>query len=168
MTLPPATIIIRHRKENLKKCSLRGLENRADLHFFSYPFSPPSFPPSDLSHYVLLSFDGPLLSPQDSSKGLYLLDGTWRYTAQMAKQLPLPFEKRSLPPIHTAYPRCQSDFCTNPERGLATVEALFISLLILGRKTEGILDHYYWKKSFLEKNYSYISLLESKLCNLTF
>jgi pre-rRNA-processing protein TSR3 len=31
------TIILRHKKENLKKCSLRGLEPREDLRFFTYP-----------------------------------------------------------------------------------------------------------------------------------
>ena len=34
--LPP-TIIFRHRKENLKKCSLRFIEKRADCIFYSYP-----------------------------------------------------------------------------------------------------------------------------------
>jgi pre-rRNA-processing protein TSR3 len=31
------TIILRHARENLKKCSLKGLEKRSDFRFFTYP-----------------------------------------------------------------------------------------------------------------------------------
>ena len=48
-------------------------------------------------------------------------------------------------------PRKQTE-CTDPERGLASVEALFIAYHILGYETEGLLDHYYWKKEFLRLN----------------
>ncbi len=140
----PPTIILRHRKENLKKCSLRGLEERADCRFFSYPCR--TLP--DLSRYVLLSLDAPPLSSEDAENGLLLIDGTWRYAAVMEKIIPLSLPRRSIPSGYlTAYPRCQED-----DRGLASVEALFIAYRILGRPADELLDHYYWKKAFLEKN----------------
>ena len=150
------TIILRHQRENLKKCSLRGLESRKDLLFFTYPKD--ALP--DLSNYVMLSFDGPQLTPDDRDKGIVLLDGTWRYAEKMLKNTPglssLP--RRSLPTeIQTAYPRKQDD-CTEPARGLASVEALYAAYLLMGRDTTGLLDYYHWKEFFLTKNLSSGSL----------
>lgn len=148
-TFPP-TIILRHRKENLKKCSLRGLESREDLHFFTYPRDPlPS-----LKGYFLLTLDAPPLSKSDADLGLFLIDGTWRHVQTMFRQLSQPhfFECRSIPhEFVTAYPRRQDD-CPDPARGLASVEALFVAYQILERPLEGLLDQYYWKESFLKKN----------------
>jgi pre-rRNA-processing protein TSR3 len=146
----PPTIILRHRKENLKKCSLRSLEKRTDMQFFTYPQAKPP----RLTGYLLLTRDAPPLSKEDAALGLFLIDGTWRHATTMLKQLPLPhlFQKRSLPShFQTAYPRTQQD-CPDPTRGLASIEALFLAYSILGRETEGLLDHYYWCESFLRKN----------------
>jgi pre-rRNA-processing protein TSR3 len=91
-----------------------------------------------------------LLSSEDADRGLLLLDGTWRLAARME-----PFyshvEVRSLPLIHTAYPR-KSEVFADPSEGLATIEALYAALKILGRETTGLLDHYYWQQQFLERN----------------
>ena len=197
----PPTVILRHRKENLKKCSLRGLEERPDIHFFTYPkdilhggdslrfgrresSANPSFeegavwnntaPSSgeglagfdvaktqrittvqytlpDLSSYFLLTLDAPPLTKADCELGIFLIDGTWRYAELMQRQLPHPhlFQRRSLPPgFCTAYPRRQED-CPEPSNGLASVEALFLAYSLLGRSTDGILDHFYWKEKFL-------------------
>lgn len=144
----PKTLILRHKKENLKKCSLRGLEGREDCLFLKYPFE--SLPPLD--GYVMLVMEGaPLLSLEDREKGLLLLDSTWRYLPKMMKAVDnnALLEKRVLPShFQTAYPRTQED-CVDPARGLSTLEALFISYKILGRSTEGLLDHYHWKDQFL-------------------
>lgn len=150
MFLFPPTIILRHRKENLKKCSLRGLETRDDCRFFTYPQS--TLP--NLEGYVLLTLNAPLLTAADRDLGIFLIDGTWRYADLMYRTLTKPhlFQSRSLPPdFQTAYPRRQLD-CQDPERGLASVEALFIAYKLLGRQTDGLLDHYHWKDLFLEKN----------------
>lgn len=150
MFLFPPTIILRHRKENLKKCSLRGLEDRSDIHFLTYPKQ--AFPP--LTNYFLLTFDGPLLSKDDQDLGIFLIDGTWKYAELMQRQIPKPhlFQTRSLPKhFQTAYPRRQED-CPEPTRGLASIEALFLSYHILERPTVGLLDNYYWKDEFLKKN----------------
>ena len=142
------TIILRHRKENLRKCSLRGLENREDLHFLTYPDDP--LP--ELTGYVVLALGAPPLTEQDSSLGLFLVDATWRYASKMMKHLPDHLEKRSIPPhFRTVYPRFQT-CCSDPDRGLASVEALYIAHSITGKNREGLLDNYYWKESFLQKN----------------
>jgi pre-rRNA-processing protein TSR3 len=144
MPLFPPTLILRHRKENLKKCSLRGLETRPDCAFFTYPGA---YLP-DLSRYVLLSVDAPPLSPEDAHQGLLLIDSTWRYAKVMHKTLPPSLPCRSIPlGYQTAYPRCQED-----DRGLASVEALFLAYQLLGRSTDGLLDGYYWKDPFLKNN----------------
>ncbi len=151
MFLFPPTIILRHRKENLKKCSLRGLESRKDFFFYTYPKD--TLPP--MQNYFLLSFEGPELTEKDEDLGIFLIDGTWNYAARMQRQIPSPhlFQKRSLPAhFQTAYPRRQED-CPEPTRGLASLEALFIAYHVLKRPTEGLLDNYHWKEDFLKKNH---------------
>lgn len=162
MFLFPPTFILRHRKENLKKCSLRGLENRNDILFFTYPKDTLQVTLKDtlqdtlldLSQYILLTIDAPPLSAKDQASGLFLIDGTWKYAEKIYSQLPKPhlFQKRSIPhAYHTAYPRRQEG-CCDPTRGLASIEALYIAYTILGRDTEGLLNNYHWKHLFLTKN----------------
>lgn len=144
------TIILRHKRENIKKCSLQGLEKRDDFLFFTYPHH--SLP--DLSSYILLSLEGPTLTEEDNNYGLFLLDGTWRYAAQMLQQIKEPhaLQHRTLPSaFRTAYPRCQTG-CEDPSRGLSSLEALFVAFTITGRNTQGLLDNYYWKEQFLQRN----------------
>ena len=146
----PKTYILRHRRENLKKCSLRGLEKRNDIQFFTYPVS--QLP--DLSSYILLALDGPPLSGADASHGIFLLDATWRHAVKMREFVDrhAVMEKRSIPKgYRTAYPRRQED-CADPEAGLASVEALYIAYHILGRDPSTLLDGYHWKDEFLELN----------------
>jgi pre-rRNA-processing protein TSR3 len=58
---------------------------------------------------------------------------------------------RSLHGYRTAYPRI-SKRGTDPDNGLASVEALFLAYHILGRPTTGLLDHYHWAGEFLRLN----------------
>ncbi len=148
-TFPP-TIVLRHQRENLKKCSLRGLETRADFQFYTYPHC--ILP--KLSDYILLSLDAPPLTKEDALKGIFLLDSTWRYTEKMLKFVEKqgPLKKCSIPShFRTAYPRRQED-CSDPTRGLASIEALFIAYKLLDHDTSGLLDNYYWKDQFLQIN----------------
>ena len=140
------TVILRHRRENLKKCSLSGLEEYPGLAFYTYPTDP--LP--DLTGYILLKVGAPPLTK--TAAGLLLIDATWRLAAVMEKQLPLKLEARSLPGTWlTAYPRRHTD-CPNPSAGLSSIEALYIAHQILGRPTEGLLDRYHWKDLFLSLN----------------
>ncbi|MEI8365304.1 MAG: hypothetical protein WCF65_02700 [Parachlamydiaceae bacterium] len=145
------TYLMRHRKENLKKCSLRGLEERADCRFLTYPCT--ELP--DLSSYVLLAIDAPPLTTADADCGIFLLDATWRLAGKMLSFVESkgPVAKRSIPGgFKTAYPRRQED-CPNPGEGLASVEALYLAYCIMGRNPEGILDAYHWKEQFLAVNF---------------
>lgn len=150
MSVFPPTIILRHRKENLKKCSLQGIEKREDCKFFTYPNE--NLP--DLSSYVLLKLDAPCLSMAEASCGLFLIDASWRYSQIMFKNIQQPhnFICRSLPAhFQTAYPRRQKD-CPDPQRGLASIEALFLAYYLLGRDTSEMLEYYYWRDVFIQKN----------------
>lgn len=147
----PPTIVIRHRRENLKKCTLRFLTKRPDFSFFSYPLK--RIP--NLENYVLLSLDASEeLSIDDHPKGLLILDGTWRYAQVMERTIffPLSVKRRCLPSyLQTAYPRRQPD-CPEPSAGLASIEALAAAYAILGRGFLELLDQYYWREEFLHKN----------------
>ncbi|MCH9620929.1 MAG: hypothetical protein S4CHLAM20_03380 [Chlamydiia bacterium] len=142
------TIILRHRRENLKKCSLTGLEDRPDMEFYTYPKA--HLPQRD--NYVMLSLDGPELTQEDADKGIYLIDGTWKLAEKMEQTLPFTPQVRSLPNhFRTAYPRRQTH-CTNEDIGLASIEALFIAYTILGREAYSLLDYYHFKNEFLMLN----------------
>lgn len=142
-------VIIRHRKENVAKCSLKGLESRQDLLFFRYPLQRAL----DLRPYILLDMDGEVLGSADTAPFI-LLDATWRYATVMRENIPglRGCRKRRIPyGWKTAYPRYQTG-CADPERGLASIEALFIAFHCTGRDPAGLFDHYRWKAAFLEKN----------------
>lgn len=150
----PQTIILRHRRENLKKCSLRGLEPREDMRFLTYPKD--RLPP--LEGYVMLAMEGPVLSRADSGYGLFIIDATWRYAEVMErfveKNAGVSILQRSLPgSLRTAYPRRQDD-CADPERGLASVEALYAAYFLMGRDVAGLLDAYHWNEEFIALNSS--------------
>jgi pre-rRNA-processing protein TSR3 len=139
-------VIIRHSHENPRKCTVLPLRGRPDIVFLSYPVK--KQPPLD--GYVRLAAEGPELSPVDASKGLLLLDGSWRWAGKMTRDF-ADVPPRSLKGWRSSYPRT-SKMGTDPDNGLASVEALFIAYHVLGRPTEGILDHYHWAAEFLRLN----------------
>jgi len=142
----PITIIVRHPKENPKKCSVLPLKGRPDISFLSFPVK--ALP--DLDSYIRLATEGPPLSEADREKGILLLDGSWRWATAMTRD----FEHvppRSLAGYQTAYPRV-SKLGTDPDNGLASIEALYLAYHILGRPTKGLLDQYHWAEEFLRVN----------------
>lgn len=142
----PRTVIVRHAKENPRKCSILPLKGRPDVEIVGYPVR--QMP--ELSGYVRLAAEGPPLSAADASAGLLLLDGSWRWAGAMTRDFEF-VPPRSLQGIRTAYPRV-SKLGTDPDNGLASVEALFAAYRILGRPTDGLLDHYRWGEEFLRLN----------------
>jgi pre-rRNA-processing protein TSR3 len=142
----PPTVIVRHPKENPRKCSILPLRGRADLVFLTYPVN--ARPP--LEGYVRLAAEGPELSAADAGCGLLLLDGSWRWAGAMTRDF-ADVPPRSLHGYRTAYPRA-SKRGTDPGNGLASVEALFLAYHILGRPTDGLLDHYRWAEEFVRLN----------------
>lgn len=146
-----STFVLRHRRENLKKCSLRGLEKRSEFKFFTYPKNPLPL----LKNCVLLTLQAEELSISDRECDLLLIDGTWRYCEVMLryvlKEQP-HLTLRTLPPhLRTAYPRRQLD-CLEPDRGLASIEALYAAYILLNRDPKGLLDNYHWGDDFLDIN----------------
>lgn len=147
----PKTVVLRHKRENLKKCSLRGLEQRSDFQFLTYPIEPLPV----LSDYILLTLNAPVLSKEDACRGVFILDGTWRYAEKMLRfaTASQPFILRTLPnSLKTAYPRRQDD-CPDPSKGLASIEAIYAAYFFLGRSTEGLLNNYHWGDQFLKENH---------------
>jgi pre-rRNA-processing protein TSR3 len=142
----PITVIVRHPKENPRKCSILPLRDRPDILLLKHPVT--ERPP--LEGYVRLAAEGPELSAADAGCGLLLLDGSWRWAGAMERGF-LDVPPRSLRGYRTAYPR-SSKLGTDPDNGLASVEALFLAYHLLGRPTEGLLDHYRWAEEFLELN----------------
>ena len=141
------TIVLMHRLENVKKCSVWPLRHRADFVFHTFPYDIPQIDPHKA---IRLGLGGPPLSIDDADKSLFVLDATWR----LAKKMEEPFlhlPVRSLGVYQTAYPRvARGD--TDPDQGLATIEAIYCAYIQLGWSTEGLLEHYRWKDSFLQKN----------------
>ncbi len=142
----PPTIIVRNARENPKKCSVLPLRHRPDLVFLGYPVSRKPC----LDGYVRLSAEGKELSRDDADCGLLLLDGSWRWAGVMEREF-LDVPPRSLHGYQTAYPR-RSKKGTDPDNGLASVEALFVAYHLLGRPTAGLLSHYRWADEFLRIN----------------
>jgi pre-rRNA-processing protein TSR3 len=142
----PPTVIVRHPNENPRKCSVLPLRGRPDIVFLNYPVKHRP----DLTGYVRLAADGPPLSAADAGAGVLLLDGSWRWAEAMTRDF-ADVPPRSLSGWTTAYPRV-SKLGTDPDNGLASVEALFLAYHILGRPTAGLLDHYRWAEEFRQAN----------------
>lgn len=142
----PPTMVIRHPRENPRKCSIYPLKERADFRFFTYPVSRPL----PLEGYIRLAADGAELSAADANLGILLLDGSWSWADKMTRAYE-HVPPRSLHGYQTAYPRVAKRG-TDPGNGLASIEALYLAYHILGRPTEGLLDHYRWAEDFLRRN----------------
>lgn len=142
----PPTVIVVHPKEKRKKCSVEPLRGRAGFAFWKFP----KRGPEPLDGYVRLGIGGPELAPEDASKGLLILDGTWKLTEKMEQEY-AEVPVRSLGPWVTAYPRVSKLF-EDPGAGLATIEALYAAYVQLGRDTDSLLEHYYWREEFLRLN----------------
>ncbi len=142
----PPTIVVRSPRENPRKCSILPLKDRSDIIFLLHPVRERP----NLGGYIRLAADGPELCADDAEFGVLLLDGSWRRADSMAREF-VDVPARSLRGFRTAYPR-ESKQGTDPGNGLASAEALYIAYKILGRPTEGLLDHYRWREEFLRLN----------------
>ncbi|MEM1221291.1 MAG: hypothetical protein AAGH40_00900 [Verrucomicrobiota bacterium] len=137
--------VVRHPKERRSKCSLKPLEDRAEIQFLcaksGWQF--------DATGYTVLGLDAPELSQVDADRPLLLLDSTWRLLPQLEACLIGAGVRRSLPAVKTAYPRI-SKIAQDPMTGLASVEALYLARRLLGKRDDTLLDNYHWKDVFLE------------------
>lgn len=128
------------------------------MRFYTYPVARPLA----LEGYVRLAADGPALSAADAEAGILLLDGSWSWADKMTRAYE-HITPRSLRGYPTAYPRVAKRG-TDPDNGLASIEALYLAYWLLGRPTEGLLQHYRWADDFLRLNHlpSSLSLKESE------
>jgi pre-rRNA-processing protein TSR3 len=147
MSAPPPTVIIMHPKERVRKCTVAWLRGDPRFTFFRGPRRP-----VDLSGYVRLAMDGPVLSNADANHGLLVLDGTWKLVDRLAPAVD-EVPTRRLPLLQTAYPRT-SKVRIDPDGGLATIEAVYAALRIMGRDVDGLLSRYHWADEFLRLNES--------------
>ena len=145
--MPPSVLIIVRRGEDRDQCTIQPLRGTPGLDFLRYPLRRKP----DLSRYLLLAPDAPPLTAADVDRPLLLLDANWRHAAKMRKAIE-PVEARSIPASwRTAYPR-RSKIHADPDTGLATVEALFAAMCVLGRRDDSLLRLYPWRDAFLALN----------------
>lgn len=136
--------ILRHPDENLAKCSLEPLRGRPDLTFLTAEGGAAV----NGTGHILLEVGAPPIGPADAGLPLILLDGNWKHIPKLRARIigtPIP---RSLPPVPTAYPRRNADGL-DPSEGLASVEALYLALRLLGNDDRTLLSHYRWREAFL-------------------
>ncbi len=140
-------LVLRDPRESTRKCSLSPLRGMPGIRFASYR------PDAriEVGGRILLHPEGPELSTADAGPGLLLLDCAWRRVGALMAVLDGEPTRRSLPPLVTAYPRRSKTF-VDPERGLASVEALFAALAILGSPRPELLSAYPWAGDFLRLN----------------
>ncbi len=151
------TVVIRHPKERLSKCSLEPLRDRPEITFYK---ARPGFT-FDATGYILLHTEGEELGGKNpfsveratdaaSAPKFLLLDSTWRLLPQLeACVIGEPIRCRLPDGVRTAYPRV-SKIADDPTGGLASVEALYLARRLLGDDDPSLLDHYHWRDAFLQ------------------
>jgi pre-rRNA-processing protein TSR3 len=138
-------VVIRHARERIRKCSLRFLHGRPE---FTFLRAGPGFG-YDATGHLLLELGAPPLTAADRGPPILLLDSSWRWLESLQRCIAGQPIRRSLPAgIATAYPR-RSRVFEDPPAGLASVEALYVALRILGTDDPSLLEGYHWKEQFL-------------------
>ena len=143
----PDVLILRDPRESKAKCSLTPLRDREGFRFVDYRHDRRL----DADGRVFLDPNGELLTPADAGRGLFLIDCSWRRVASLRRTVDGDLIPRRLPPLVTGYPRKSKTF-EDPHEGLASIEALYAALWILGQADEGLLANYRWAQSFLDEN----------------
>jgi pre-rRNA-processing protein TSR3 len=145
-------LIVRDPREAAAKCSLTPLRGLPGIRFVSYD-------PDrrvDAGRRIRLDPDGEPLGPGDRGLPLLVVDCAWRRVPALLATIDGELLPRRLPPLATAYPR-RSKLFSDPERGLASVEALYAASLLLGSPRPELLERYRWAREFLERNPSLAS-----------
>jgi pre-rRNA-processing protein TSR3 len=140
-------LILRDPRESAAKCSLTPLRGLPCIRFERWE-------PQrrfEVGRRLLLHPDGPPLSRADAGLDLLLVDCAWRRLPQLLASVDGELLPRSLPPLVTAYPR-RSKLFEDPARGLASVEALYAALALLGEPRPELLAAYRWREDFLAAN----------------
>ena len=140
-------LILRDPRESTKKCSLTPLRGKPSIDFVRYDRERRV----PVGERVLLHPEGELLSEADRGRDLLLVDCAWRRVPSLLATVDGELTHRRLPVLETAYPRTSKVF-TDPDTGLASVEALYAALCILGEPRADLLEDYRWREEFLRRN----------------
>lgn len=148
--------ILIDKRENKRQCTIHPLRLRPDFSISYFDRGKSALPP--LQSAVLLHTEGQSLEEwgRENSRvnSVALIDCTWKKVPLVMARLtpPLPTLVKIPGSFQTAYPRKSKQEGLDPEGGLATIEALFITAAFLGNWDETLLDAYYFKSAFLEVN----------------
>ena len=140
-------LILRDPRESVKKCSLTPLRGLPGIRFERWDHERRYA----VGRRLVLHPEGELLGPADEGLDLLLVDCAWRRMPGMLATVDGELLPRRLPPLVTAYPR-RSKLFEDPERGLASVEALYAALALLGERRPELLAAYRWREAFLAAN----------------
>jgi pre-rRNA-processing protein TSR3 len=139
--------ILRDPRESAKKCSLTPLRGVRGIRFVSYDRDRRVV----AGRRILLDPDGEELRAGDRGLPLLLIDCAWRRVPELRATIDGELLPRRLPPLVTAYPR-KSKIFADPERGLASIEALYAALALLGDPRPELLAQYRWAREFVTRN----------------
>lgn len=140
-------LILRDPRESVKKCSLTPLHGMSGVQFVTFRGDRRVA----AGGRILLHPEGELLSSADRGRGLLLVDCAWRKVDQLLATVDGEPPRRRLPPLVSAYPR-KSKLFEDPAQGLASVEALYAALALLGEPAPELLAQYRWADEFLRQN----------------
>ncbi len=144
---PEDIVILRDPRESTKKCSLTPLRGLAGIEFHEYRHDRRI----DAGGRIFLTPEGEDFTDADAGHGLFLIDCSWRRVSSLIRTVDGDLIPRRLPPLVTAYPR-KSRVFDDPDQGLASIEALYAALALLGRPRPELLDGYRWGEDFLRLN----------------
>jgi ribosome biogenesis protein Tsr3 len=140
-------LLVRDPREPSSKCSLTPLRGLPGLSFATWRTGC-TIPAEGR---ILLDPEGEPLTAADAGRNLLLLDCSWRRLPTLRRGVSGGVLPRRLPALRTAYPRRSKTF-PDPELGLASVEALFAALAILGAPRTELMRGYPWGEAFLAAN----------------
>lgn len=140
-------LILRDPRESAAKCSLTPLRGRPGVRFLTWKHDRRF----DVGARVLLHADGEEITAADADRPLLLIDCAWRRVPTLLATCDGELALRRLPKLATAYPRKSLTFA-DPDQGLASIEALYAALALLGRPRMDLLGDYRWAEQFLALN----------------
>ena len=140
--------------ETPNKCTIAPLAGRPDFSLFRVKGDRKWGP---LRSSILLHHKGECLTvikkSLDEVHGIASVDCVWRRLDKLLDRIegPLPILARIPDNFVTAYPR-KSEKNTDPESGLATIEAIFVASALFGHWEPSLLSQYYFGRKFIEMN----------------
>lgn len=140
-------LILRDARESTAKCSLTPLRGFPGVKFLTWKHDRRFA----VGSRVLLHAEGEVITERDAGLPFLLIDCAWRRVPSLLATCDGDLVLRRLPKLTTAYPRKSSTF-RDPDEGLASIEALYAALALLGRPTPELLHGYRFADEFLRRN----------------